>query len=332
MDAPGATVYTCPMHPEIRMPQPGNCPKCGMALEPVMPTADEGENAELADFRRRFWWTLPLTVVVAAVAMAGHLITSLPASARSWIELVLATPVVLWAGWPFLVRCRQSIVRRSPNMWTLIGLGVAAAYAYSVVATVAPHLFPRGFESHGRVGVYFEAAAVIVSLTLMGQVLELKARSQTSAAIRALLGMAPKAARRIRDDGTEEDVPLAHVGVGDRLRVRPGEKVPVDGVVVGGHSAVDESMLTGEPIPVEKATGAAVAGGTLNGTGSFVMRAERVGSETLLARIVQRVSEAQRSRAPIQRLADRVSAWFVPVVIAVAVVTAVAWASFGPEP
>jgi len=328
----GVTWYTCPMHPEIRMPGPGHCPKCGMALEPVMPSADEHENAELADFRRRFWWTLPLTVVVTALAMAGHLVTALSPAARSWTELVLSTPVVAWAGWPFFVRWWQSVRTRNPNMWTLIGTGVGAGYAYSVAATIAPEVFPPGFESHGRVGVYFEAAAVIVSLTLMGQILELGARSQTSAAIRALLGMAPRTARRIGGDGAEEDVPLEHVHAGDRLRVRPGEKVPVDGVVLEGRSSVDESMITGEALPVEKAAGDRVVGATMNGSGSLVMRAEKVGSDTVLSQIVQMVAQAQRSRAPMQRMADAVSFWFVLAVMGIAVLTFVVWGAWGPDP
>ncbi len=333
MPAPEGTIYTCPMHPEIRQDRPGNCPKCGMALEPVMPAAEEGESPELADFRRRFWWTLPLTVVVTVLAMAGHrLFPQLSPATRTWIELVLATPVVLWGAWPFFERCWASIRTRNPNMWTLIGIGVAAAYVYSVLATLAPGMFPAGFEAHGRVGVYFEAAVVIVSLTLMGQLLELRARSQTSAAIRALLGLAPKTARRLRDDATEEDVPLAHVHVGDRLRVRPGEKVPVDGVVVEGRSSVDESMITGEPVPVEKAEGDRVVGATINGNGSLVMRAEKVGAQTVLAQIVQMVVQAQRSRAPMQRMADAVSYWFVLAVIAIAAVTFVVWGTVGPEP
>ena len=332
LQSPHAT-YTCPMHPEIRQQGPGVCPKCGMALEPEMPTVDEGENPELVDFTRRFWWTLPLTIVVVTLAMFGHrMFPGASAAARSWTELVLATPIVLWAGWPFFERCWASIRTGNPNMWTLIGIGVAAAYAYSIVATVAPGLFPSGFEAHGRVGVYFEAAAVIISLTLMGQVLELRARSQTSAAIRALLGLAPKTARRLRDDGTEEDVPLTHVHVGDRLRVRPGEKVPVDGVVLEGRSAVDESMITGEPVPVEKAEGAKLVGATLNAHGSLVMRAEKIGSQTVLAQIVQMVAQAQRSRAPMQRMADAVSYWFVLAVLAIAVATFFAWGFLGPEP
>ena len=304
-----------------------------MALEPVMPSAEEGESPELRDFSRRFWWTLPLTGIVFVLAMFGHILfPGLSAAVRSGTELVLATPVVLWAGWPFFERCIASIRTRNPNMWTLIGIGVAAAYLYSVVATVAPGIFPAGFEAHGRVGVYFEAAAVIVSLTLMGQVLELRARSQTSAAIRALLGLAPKTARRLRDDGTEEDIELTHVHVGDRLRVRPGEKVPVDGVVLEGRSSVDESMITGEPIAVEKAAGDRLIGATINGNGSLVMRAEKIGSQTVLAQIVQMVAQAQRSRAPMQRMADAVSYWFVLVVLAIAVLTFLAWGFLGPEP
>lgn len=331
--ATAGTVYTCPMHPESRRPGPGHCPKCGMALEPVMPSADADDNPELADFRRRFWWSLPLTAAVFVLAMAGHrLLPGMPATARSIVELALATPVVLWAAWPFFVRCAESIRTRNPNMWTLIGIGVAAAYAFSVLATLAPGLFPAGFEAHGRVAVYYEAAVVIVSLTLMGQVLELRARSQTSAAIRALLGLAPKTARRLRDDVTEEDVALTDVRPGDRLRVRPGEKVPVDGRVVEGRSSVDESMITGESLPVEKGPGERLIGATINGGGGFIMLAERVGSETVLAQIVRMVAEAQRSRAPMQRMADAVSYWFVLAVLAVAALTFVAWGFAGPEP
>ena len=326
------TQYTCPMHPEILRDAPGTCPICGMALEPVMPTLDDGENPELTDFRRRFWRVLPLSLVVFALAMLGHRTTLLSPSARTWLELLLTAPVVLWAGWPFFERWAQSIANRRPNMWTLIGTGVGAAFGYSVVATVAPGLFPASFQEHGRVAVYFEAAAIIVSLTLLGQVLELTARSSTSAALKALLGLAPKTARRIASDGTEADVPLAHVHVGDRLRVRPGEKVPVDGEVVEGRSSVDESMLTGEPMPVEKWPGDKVVGATLNGTGALVIRAEKVGSATVLAQIVQLVAQAQRSRAPMQRLADRVSYWFVLAVLGIAVLTFLGWGFFGPDP
>jgi Cu+-exporting ATPase len=326
------TIHTCPMHPQVRQAGPGTCPICGMALEPEMPSLDEEENPELRDFGRRFWWTLPLAAATMLLAMSGDALGIADARTRTWIELVLATPVVLWAGWPFLVRCVQSIRNRSPNMWTLIGIGVGAAYGYSVVATVAPGIFPVSFHEHGRVGVYFEAAAVIVSLTLLGQLLELRARSKTSAAIKALLGLAPKTARRLREDGGDEDIPLEHVHVGDRLRVRPGEKVPVDGVVVEGRSSVDESMLTGEPMPVPKAEGDRLVGATLNTSGALVMRAEQVGSATVLARIVQMVAQAQRTRAPMQRLADKVASWFVLAVLAVAVATFLAWGLSGPEP
>jgi P-type Cu+ transporter len=330
--APAGTIYTCPMHPQIRQPGPGTCPICGMALEPEMPSLEDEDNPELRDFSHRFWWTLPLSAIVLLLAMLGHRFGWLPTTARTWLELVLSTPVVLWAGWPFFQRCVQSIRNRSPNMWTLIGIGVAAAFGYSVVATVAPGLFPESFREHGRIGVYFEAAAVIVSLTLLGQLLELRARSKTSAAIKALLGLAPKTARRLREDGTEEDIPLDHVHVGDRLRVRPGEKVPVDGTVLEGRSSVDESMLTGEPIPVGKGAGATVIGATLNGTGSLVIRADQVGSATVLAQIVQMVAQAQRSRAPMQRMADKVAFWFVLGVLSIAVVTFFAWGLFGPAP
>jgi Cu+-exporting ATPase len=326
------TIYTCPMHPQIRQPGPGNCPICGMSLEPELPAADEGPNPELTDFTRRFWWTLPLTIAVVLLAMAGHRQSWLAPDRLSWLELLLAAPVVWWAGWPFFVRWWQSLINRSPNMWTLIGTGVGIAYVYSAVATVAPQLFPPSFVAHGRVGVYFEAAAVIVSLTLLGQLLELRARAATSAAIKALLGLAPKTARRLKDDGREEDVVLSHVHVGDRLRVRPGEKVPVDGVVLDGASSVDESMLTGEPVPVEKMPGARLIGATINGTGSLVMRAEKVGAETVLSQIVQMVASAQRSRAPLQRMADLVSYWFVLAVGIIAVATFFVWGFFGPEP
>jgi len=329
--APG-TIYTCPMHPEVRQDHPGACPKCGMALEPEMPSLEEGESPELVDFRRRFWWTLPLTVAVAALAMLGHRLQLLDMATQSWVELLLSTPIVLWAGWPFFVRGVQSVINRSPNMWTLIGLGTASAFVYSLVATVAPGVFPVSFVSMGRVSVYFEAAAVIISLTLLGQLLELKARSQTSAAIKSLLGLAPKTARRINPDGTEADVPLAHVHVGDALRVRPGEKVPVDGSVIEGSSSVDESMLTGEPMPVAKRAGDKVIGATMNTSGALVMRAESIGSKTVLAQIVQMVSQAQRSRAPMQRMADRVAGYFVVAVIGIAILTFFGWGSFGPQP
>ncbi|WP_353611552.1 heavy metal translocating P-type ATPase [Azoarcus sp. CIB] len=331
-EPPAAAEYTCPMHPEIRQPGPGSCPKCGMALEPVLPELEEGENPELADFRRRFWWPLPATLLVTLIAMSGGLFDPLLGSARAWVELLLATPVVLWGGWPFFVRWAQSIANRSPNMWTLIGTGVGAAYGYSVVATVAPGVFPESFHMGGHVAVYFEAAAVIVSLTLLGQVLELRARSETGAAIKALLGLAPKTARRINADGSEEDIPLTHVHPGDRLRVRPGEKVPVDGAVLEGTSAVDESMLTGEPMPVSKSAGDKVIGATLNTSGALVMQAEKIGSQTVLAQIVQMVAQAQRSRAPMQRLADRVAGWFVIVVVTIAALTFLGWGLFGPSP
>ena len=331
---PAGTRYTCPMDPEIVQDGPGTCPICGMALEPMMPSLDEGENPELTDFRRRFWWSLPLSAATFALAMLAMtpLLHALSPTVRVWIEFALATPVVLWAGWPFLQRWAQSIRNRSPNMWTLIGTGVLAAYGYSVVATVAPGVFPPSFQQHGHVGVYFEAAAVIISLTLLGQLMELRARAQTSAAIKALLGLAPKTARVLRDDGREEDVEIASLQPGDRLRVRPGEKVPVDGSVLEGRSSVDESMLTGEPVPVAKAVGDAVIGATLNGTGSLVIRAERLGDDSVLAQIVQLVAQAQRSRAPMQRMADKVAYWFVLAVLGVAVLTFFGWGLFGPEP
>jgi Cu+-exporting ATPase len=326
------TNYTCPMHPQIRRPAPGNCPICGMALEPVMPSLEDEKNPELEDFTRRFWWTLPFTIVGVVLAMGGHRFFPVAASTMSWVELVLSTPVVLWAAWPFFARCVDSIRHRSPNMWTLIGIGVAAAYVYSVLATIVPGIFPEEFKQMGRVAVYFEAASVIVSLTLLGQMLELRARSRTSAAIKSLLGLQAKTARRIRSDGTEEDIPLTDVHIGDALRIRPGEKVPVDGVVIEGRSSVDESMLTGEPIPVEKTAGSRVIGATINGTGSLVMRSEKIGSETVLAQIIQMVAQAQRSRAPTQRLADSVARWFVLAVLTIAVLTAGVWWFLGPEP
>ena len=330
--------YTCPMHPEIVRDGPGSCPICGMALEPLTVSLDQEENPELVDMTRRFLIAAVLTIPVFALGMSD-LIPGQPLQqlvsmrALQWVQLILATPVVLWCGWPFFVRAWESIVHRSLNMFTLIGLGVAVGYLFSVIAVVLPGVFPHSFRhADGNVPVYFEAAAVIVTLVLLGQVLELRARSQTGTAIRELLGLAPKTARRISQNGQEEDIPLEHVSVGDRLRVRPGERVPVDGVVLDGSSAVDESMITGEPIPVEKHSGDRVVGATINGTGSFVMRAERVGSETLLAQIVQMVADAQRSRAPIQRLADVVSGYFVPAVVIVAVLTFVVWSVWGPEP
>jgi Cu+-exporting ATPase len=333
----GEREYTCPMHPEVRQRGPGSCPICGMALEPVEAALEEEPNHELIDMSRRFWWSLVLTApilafMVAALLPGQPLHGVFPPGAMKWIESALATPVVLWGGWPFFVRGWASVVNRSPNMFTLIALGVAAAYFYSAVATIAPGLFPASFRVHGEVAIYFEPAAVIVTLVLLGQVLELRARSRTSSAIRSLLALAPKTARIVEGDGTERDVPLEHVHVGNRLRVRPGERVPVDAVVIEGATTVDESMVTGEPIPVEKTVDAMVTGGTINGTGTIVIEARRVGRDTLLAQIVRMVSEAQRSRAPIQRLADQVSAWFVPAVIVVAAVTFVVWAAVGPEP
>jgi Cu+-exporting ATPase len=324
------------MHPEIVQKEPGTCPLCGMFLEPRTITLADEKSPELEDMSRRLWISAALTLPVFALAMSemvpGLDLRAAIGAPYRWIQLALATPVVLWGGYPFFERGVSSIVRRKLNMFTLIALGTGAAYLYSIVATLAPGLFPHSFRHGGEVGVYFEAAAVITTLVLLGQVLELRARSRTSGAIRGLLGLAPKTARRLRERGEEEDVPLDRVELGDRLRVRPGEKVPVDGIVLEGTSAVDESMVTGEPMPVEKAPGAKVTGGTVNGAGGFVMRATRVGSDTLLAQIVRMVSEAQRSRAPIQRLADLVAAYFVPIVIAVALVTFGLWATFGPEP
>ena len=333
---PGA-IYTCPMHPEIRQPGPGNCPKCGMALEPVAPSADDQPNPELLDMARRFWIGLALTVPVFGLAMAEHLPglhAGLPNPKFSgWIQFILSVPVVLWAAWPFFVRGWNSLASRSLNMYTLIALGIGVAFAYSAVALLAPGLFPPAFrDSHGEVGLYFEAAAVIAVLVLLGEVLQLRARQSTSGAIRALLKVAPQTAIRISPDGSDKGVPLDQVQRGDRLRVRPGEKVPVDGVVLEGRSSVDESLVTGEPMPVEKHPGEKVTGGTINGTGSFVMRAERVGAETLLAQIVRMVAEAQRTRAPIQNLADVVSSYFVPAVVAVATAAFIVWSSYGPPP
>jgi Cu+-exporting ATPase len=329
-------IYTCPMHPQIRQLGPGNCPICGMTLEPAVVTADTGPSTELVDMRRRFWIGLVLTLPVLSLEMGGHLTNLhmlLGPQMSNWIQLVLATPVVLWAGAPFFERAWQSVVNRHLNMFTLIAMGTGVAWVYSVVATVAPGLFPETFRSgEGAVAIYFEAAAVITVLVLLGQVLELQAREQTGGAIRALLDLTPKTARRIRIDGTDEDVDLEAVAVGDKLRVRPGEKVPVDGTLVEGRSSVDESMITGESMPVTKEVGAKLIGGTMNKTGGFVMEAGKVGRDTMLSRIVQMVAEAQRSRAPIQRLADEVSGWFVPAVIAIAIVAFAVWMWLGPEP
>ncbi len=335
----GGSLYTCPMHPEVRQVGPGSCPKCGMALEPVSVGAEEKEeNPEMRDMTRRFWFsvalTAPLLLLVMIDMVPGRPLTGLiPTHLHVWLELLLATPVCLWSAWPFYLRMIASVKNRSLNMFTLIGLGVGVAYVYSVVAALLPGIFPASFRmEEGGVAVYFEAAGVIVTLILLGQVLELRARGQTGAAIRKLLGLAAKSARRIRDDGSEEDVSLEMVKVGDKLRVRPGEKVPVDGVVLEGKSHVDESMVTGEPMPAEKKTGDKIVGATLNGNGTMVLRTEKVGSETLLARIVAMVAEAQRSRAPIQKLADTVSGYFVPSVMLVSVVTFAIWALIGPDP
>ncbi|WP_410498854.1 heavy metal translocating P-type ATPase [Chitinibacter sp. S2-10] len=329
---PSNAIYTCPMHPEIRQNQPGSCPKCGMALEAEIPSLDDEDNAEFHDFQRRFWRTLPLTLIVFVLAMFGHRLQWLTMSVQSWVEMLVSAPIVLWAAAPFFSRGWQSLVHRSPNMWTLISLGTGAAFIYSIVATIAPQLFPVSFMSMGRVAVYFEAAAIIISLTLLGQMLELKARSQTSAAIKSLLGLAPKTARRIQPDGTEDDVPLSHVHVGDLLRVRPGEKVPVDGVVLEGQSAIDEAMLTGEPLPVTKRVGDKVIGATMNTSGALIMRSERVGAGTVLAQIVQMVAQAQRSKAPMQRMADVVAGYFVVSVVGIAILTFFVWGALGPEP
>ncbi|PWF48817.1 copper-transporting P-type ATPase [Massilia glaciei] len=328
--APAGTIYTCPMHPEIRRDAPGSCPKCGMALEPLLPSLSDDAPPELADFRRRFWWTLPPTVALVLLAMAAPRWFPLGVPGQNWIELALASPVVLWAALPFMRRGIDSVRNRSPNMWTLIAGGVSAAYWYSVAATLAPGLFPAGFAGHGRVGVYFEAAAVIVSLTLLGQILELRARGQTSAAIKALMGLAPRTARRINAGGSEADIALTHVHVGDLLRVRPGEKVPVDGAVTEGESAVDEAMLTGEPLPVHKRPGDKLIGATLNTSGSLVMRAEKIGAQTVLAQIVQMVALAQRTRAPMQRIADVVAGYFVLAVASIALLTLLVWGLAGP--
>lgn len=334
-EAPAGTIYVCPMHPQIRQVGPGSCPICGMALEPEVVTGEEGPSHELIDMTRRFWIGLALTLPVFALEMGAHLtnLHFVTGSVSNLIQMALATPVVLWAGWPFFARGWASIVSRNLNMFTLIAIGTGVAWLYSMVATFVPTAFPEGFRRvDGSVPVYFEAAAVITVLVLLGQVLELRAREKTGGAIRALLNLSPKIARRINEDGTEEDVPLNHVHVGDHLRVRPGEAVPIDGVIVEGKSAIDESMVTGESMPSVKENGASVIGGTMNQTGGFIMCAERVGGDTMLSRIVQMVAEAQRSRAPIQRMADHVSAWFVPVVMLVAVAAFLVWAAFGPSP
>jgi len=329
-------IYTCPMHPQIQQVGPGTCPICGMALEPQTVTADSGPNHELADMTRRFWIGLVLTIPVFILEMGGHLTgltMMLGQQLSNWLQLLLATPVVLWAGWPFFVRGWQSLLTRNLNMFTLIAMGTGVSWVYSIIATLAPDIFPVAFrQMGGAVSVYFEAAAVITVLVLLGQVLELRARDQTSGAIKALLNLAPKTARRMKPDGTEEDVALESIAVGDLLRVRPGEKVPVDGVITEGQSSLDESMVTGESLPVSKSVKAKVIGSTLNTSGSFVMRAEKIGSDTMLARIVQMVANAQRSRAPIQRMADKVSGWFVPAVILAALLAFAAWSIWGPEP
>ncbi|MBI1866891.1 MAG: cadmium-translocating P-type ATPase [Methylocystis sp.] len=331
-----SAIYTCPMHPQIRQSGPGNCPICGMALEPLLAAAESGPSPELVDMTRRFWIGLALTAPLFVLEMGGHFFSLhrlIAPQAANWIQLALGTPAVLWAGWPFFVRAGQSLVTRNLNMFTLIAMGTGVAWAYSVVATLFPFVFPPAFRGvDGAVAIYFEAAAVIIVLVLLGQVLELRAREQTGGAIRALLDLAPKTARRLRADGSDEEVALEVVAVGDRLRVRPGEKIPVDGELVEGRSSVDESMVTGESMPVTKEVGAKLIGGAINQTGGFIMRADKVGHDTVLARIVQMVAAAQRSRAPIQRLADQVAGWFVPLVIGVAVVAFIAWAMFGPEP
>ena len=326
-------IYTCPMHPEIRQARPGGCPICGMALEPEMPSADTGPNSELVDMTRRFWIGLVLAAPLMVLEMSGHFGAHwLSATVGNYLQFALATPVVLWAGWPFFVRGWQSLVTRNLNMFTLIAMGTGVAYVYSLVATFAPGIFPDAFRMHGAPAVYFEAASMITVLVLLGQVLELRAREATSGAIKALLGLAPKTAHRVTDNGSDEEIALEAVVVGDKLRVRPGDKVPVDGTVLEGRSALDESMVTGESMSVTKDIGAHVIGGTINASGSFVMRADKIGKDTVLSQIVQMVAAAQRSRAPIQRLADQVASWFVPTVILVALIAFAAWATFGPEP
>ena len=333
---PEGTIYTCPMHPEIRQAGPGSCPICGMALEPDVVSLDAAPNPELADMTRRFWIGAVLSAPPVVLEMGGHLAGGhglIDPTLSNWIQLAFATPVVLWAGWPFFVRGWQSLVTRNLNMFTLIAIGTGVAYLYSLIGTIVPQAFPSNFRGHdGAVAVYFESAAVITVLVLLGQVLELRAREATSGAIKALLRLAPKTARRVDDDGSDHEVEIDTLKAGDRLRVRPGEKVPVDGVILEGRSALDESLVTGESLPVTKEQGARVIAGTLNQSGSFVMRADKVGRDTLLAQIVQMVADAQRSRAPIQRLADQVAGWFVPAVIVAAIAAFAAWAIFGPEP
>ena len=333
---PGAT-YTCPMHPDVVSAVPAACPKCGMALEPRTVSAEEAKNPELEDMRRRFWvsalCTLPLVIVAMSDMLPGAIGSAVPPAWRNWLELLFATPVVLWGALPFFVRAVQSLVKMSPNMFTLIGLGVAVSFGFSLVGVVAPGIFPAAFrDTHGRVGTYFEPAAAITTLVLLGQILELRARSTTQAALRALLRLAPKTARRLSADGNERDVPLEDVRPGDRLRVRPGEKIPVDGIVLDGVSSVDESMMTGESLPVAREQGDKVIGATINGTGSLIVAAEKVGADTMLSQIVRMVSEAQRSRAPIQKLADTIAGYFVPAIVAVAAATFIAWALWGPAP
>jgi Cu+-exporting ATPase len=326
---PATVMYTCPMHPEVRQKGPGSCPKCGMALEPETFTGEEGENPELTDFRRRFWIGLVLTLPLLALEMGAHLFDMhlIDKQLSNWIQFAFATPVVLWAGWPFFHRGWQSVKTMSLNMFTLVAMGTGVAWVYSVVATIAPSIFPEGFRSEGAVPVYFEAAAVIIVLVLLGQMLELKARERTGGAIKALLGLAPKTAKRIKGD-EEEEIAIEDIQLGDLLRIRPGEKVPVDGVVVEGKSHVDEAMVTGEPMPIEKTEGAKVIGGTVNGNGSLIIKAEKIGSDTMLAQIVQMVADAQRSQAPIQRVVDKVSGWFVPIVIVIAIIAFIAWTVF----
>jgi Cu+-exporting ATPase len=326
------STYTCPMHPEIVQDHPGSCPKCGMALEPIMPNHENEDSSELNNFKKRFWLTLPFTLIVASLAMFGHTFNLFSMATQSWVEMILTLPVVIWAGLPIFEKGIESIKHRSANMWTLIAMGTGAAFIYSIVATIAPEVFPDSFISMGRVAVYFEAATVIISLTLLGQMMELKARSETSSAIRTLLGLAPKTAIRIKADGTEEEIELINIHVGDRLRVRPGEKIPVDGLVIEGESFVDESMITGEPIPTSKKVGDQVIGATVNANGALIIVSEHVGSSTVLSQIVKMVSQAQRSKAPMQRMADSVSTYFVLAVITISLITFFTWGFFGPQP